>query len=425
MNALDPTPPSQPVMTSETKPWYTQPWATWVALVFCMPLGWVLLWRYQKWGNGVKAAITVASLVFLIYANVTKSSQQATSTEEKKQGSKQTKNLPVTTSRNKSAQRKENIQSTEKDLVAKAVKPAQAKESLSAISRGRTESVDETIPVGCGRKLPQWVQNLPDFTYRSGLDSNELSGPVHSVVWSKLEGSDKKVTKAAEFDLNGNLTKFFEYRDSGEQESARAIYSYSGRKRIKEEWYRQGRPDSTKTYFYSEGGKIERETWIDEKGEDKPRTTHYVYDTDGNQCGAGVIRYRLKDSNSVVVDGTEEVILFSKGGSEVIVVSTMRVNGQEQKVRTVYNGSGARLSQEWKRKDFENLMLYQVKSSTYSLLTSEYFNDHSLVDQDVDYEYEFDERGNWLVKTRIAKPRATSKTQDVGKERWYRQIEYY
>ncbi len=82
--------PSVPV-GRRRKPWYTQTWFMFVMLIFVQPVGWYLLWKYRDWHLGTKAALVVASIVWVIYANVSQEARQ----KAEKQSMAQTTPKPI------------------------------------------------------------------------------------------------------------------------------------------------------------------------------------------------------------------------------------------------------------------------------------------------------------------------------------------
>jgi hypothetical protein len=67
--------PSVPVEPNNM-PWYAQTWFTIVMLIFVPPVGWYFLWKYRDWHLGAKIALVIASIVWVIYANVSEDARQ-------------------------------------------------------------------------------------------------------------------------------------------------------------------------------------------------------------------------------------------------------------------------------------------------------------------------------------------------------------
>lgn len=82
--------PAVPVKPNNM-PWYTQTWFTFVMLIFVPPIGWYFLWKYRDWHLGAKVALVIASIVWVIYANVSEDARQ----KEEKQAVAQTTPKPI------------------------------------------------------------------------------------------------------------------------------------------------------------------------------------------------------------------------------------------------------------------------------------------------------------------------------------------
>jgi len=250
-------------------------------------------------------------------------------------------------------------------------------------------------------------------TYKYDNKGNEIEEN-----WYNSEGEleDKVVYK---YDSSANKIEESGYNSKGELEG-KVVYIYDNRgNKIEENWYNsEGELRSKETYKYdNKGNEIEHRVYNSDNTLSSEWT--YKYDEKGNKREAqgkgyysfGKLRYNYFDKydergNTILSEKTD-----IKEAPENIGLISNPFNWKEKEVHYVYYDT------KTNKKSYvydKNNNITEEFSYTGHLLGSKIMDE---VELKSNHTYQFDNKGNWVVKTSIEKNKVWSITE--------REIEYY
>lgn len=135
--------PSPMPVNAAPQPWYTQPWFTVVMLIFLAPVGWILMWKYQKWGTGIKAAATVCSLILFVSALNDSNKPTTNASSGVSSGVSNTSATSATRSQTKTAPQTASSGASKPDRMAKAPRSSMAAAPAAGAQKASAQGSDD------------------------------------------------------------------------------------------------------------------------------------------------------------------------------------------------------------------------------------------------------------------------------------------